>query len=151
MLYGTVLGIHAAAMGTALTLLLASEFLLLLGRRGTRKPVALAFLSSRIAGPLVMIGIVAGIALVFIGGWSLLTPWLVISLILIAMLVVVEAKFVREWQARAQAALRDAATGPGVEAVVGERRALYGRLAMLTIFALVAVLMTMKADVIPFA
>ncbi|WP_192253104.1 DUF2269 family protein [Mesorhizobium silamurunense] len=151
MLYGTVLGIHAYAMCAALLLFVANELLLVPARRGQRGPARLAFFASRFAGLLVVAGVLAGIVLVFLGDWSLLTPWLVVSLALIAVLIAVEHKLVRPWAAQAQTALRGAISGEEIKAFAGDKRALAGRIAMITIFALIVALMTVKPELNPFA
>jgi hypothetical protein len=151
MLYGTVLEIHASTMSAALLLFMANELLLIPARRGRRGPARIAFFASRFAGALVGVGVLAGIVLVYLGGWSLLTPWLLASLALIAALMAVERKFVRPWAMRAQTALRGIVTGEEIEAFAGDRRALAGRIAMITLFALIVALMTMKPELNPFS
>ncbi|TIU32011.1 MAG: DUF2269 family protein [Mesorhizobium sp.] len=151
MLYGTVLGIHAYAMCAALLLFVANELLLIPARRGLRGPARLAFFASRFAGLLVGAGVLAGIVLVFLGGWSLLTPWLVVSLALVAALMAVEHKLVRPWATQAQTALRGAISGKEIKAFAGDKRALFGRLTMIMLFALIVALMTAKPELNPFA
>lgn len=151
MLYEVVLGIHAYAMCAALLLFVANELLLIPARRGQPGPARMAFFASRFAGPLVGAGVLAGVALVFLGGWSLLTPWLVVSLALVAALVAVEQKLVRPWATQAQTALGGAASAIEIKAFAGDKRALAGRLAMITLFALIVALMTAKPELNPFA
>jgi len=86
------------------------------------------------------VGMVAG--LVIVGGWSLLTPWLVVALVLIALMMLVE--YVRPWEQEAKAA-------PSATVAVGEtgpsrneQRALAGRLTILALFGIVAILMVTK-------
>ena len=151
MLYEIVLGIHAYAMCAALLLFLANELLLIPARRGQPGPARMAFFASRFAGLLVGAGVLAGVALVVLGGWSLLTPWLVESLALVAALIAVENKLVRPWATQAQAALRGAVSAVEVKALAGDKRALVGRLTMITLFALIVALMATKPELNPFA
>ncbi len=53
----------------------------------------MALHASRFGNLLAGTGVLAGIVLIFAGGWSLLTPWLAISFALIAVLMAVERKF----------------------------------------------------------
>lgn len=151
MFYGIVLEIHAYAICAALLLFVATELLLALARNGQRGFARMAFLASRFAGVLVSAGVLAGVALFFIGGWSLLTPWLVVSFALIVALMTVEHKFVRPWATQAQTALRGAVSGIEIKAFAGDKRAFFGRLAMITLFALIVALMVTKPDLNPFA
>ncbi|AZO27838.1 hypothetical protein [Mesorhizobium sp. M1B.F.Ca.ET.045.04.1.1] len=151
MLYEIVLGLHAYAMCAALLLFVVNEFLLIPARRGQPGPARMAFFASRFAGLLVGPGVLAGIVLVFLGGWSLLTPWLVASVALVAALMAVEHKLVRPWATQAQTALRGAVSAVEVKAFAGDKRALVGRLTMITLFALIVALMTAKPDLNPFA
>jgi hypothetical protein len=151
MLYGTVLAIHAYAMCAALMLFVANELLLIPARRGRPGPARVAFFASRFAGGLVGAGVLAGIVLVFLGGWSLLTPWLLASIALIVVLMTVEHKLVRPWATKAQTALRGAITGKEIRTFAGDKRALAGRMAMITLFALIVALMTVKPELNLFA
>lgn len=111
----------------------------------------MAFFASRFAGLLVGAGVLAGIVLVFLGGWSLLTPWLVVSLALVAALMTVEHRLVRPWATQAQTALRGAISGKEIKAFAGDKRALIGRLTMIMLFALIVALMTAKPQLNLFA
>lgn len=111
----------------------------------------MAFLASRLAGPLTGAGVLAGIVLVILGGWSLLTPWLVASIALIVALMAVERKFVRPWAARAQTALLGAISAVDVKAFAADRRAMAGRLATIALFALIIALMIAKPELNGFA
>jgi uncharacterized membrane protein len=143
MLYVTVLDVHALAMSAAIMLFLASELLLVPARR---EPVRIALLASRLANMLAGIGVLAGIGLVYIGGWPLVTPWLLVSLALIAVLVVIGRKFVGPWETLGRSALDDAASGVKVKTFARNKRALFGRISVLALFALVATLMVTKPD-----
>lgn len=144
--YGTVLGIHASAMGSALLLFVASELLLILARRGQKWSARTALLARRFAGHLAFVGVLGGITLVFIGGWSLATPWLVVSLALIATLMVIERKVVGSWEARAQSALRGDPSSTQIQSLAREKGALIGRAIMITLFAIIAGIMATKPD-----
>jgi hypothetical protein len=116
-------------MCAALVLFVAIELLLIAARRGKRGPARVAFLVSRFSGLLVSAGLLAAIVLVFVGGWSLWTPWLVVSVALIAALMAVERKFVRPWATQAQTALRGAVSAVEIKAFADDKRALVGRIA----------------------
>jgi uncharacterized membrane protein len=136
--------LHASAMCAAIALLLAGEVLLLFARRGWYSPARLAFLASRVGSVAAAIGIVSGVAVLFIGGWPLRTPWLLASLALVAAMAIVERRLVRPWQALSVPVLRRNAAGPGIQAVATDRRGLFGRLAVIALFVAVGVLMTAK-------
>jgi len=144
MLYGTVLAIHASSLLAALLLFVLGELLLILARRGQSSPARMALLASSSGGLLAGIGVLAGIILVFLGGWSLLTPWLLVSFALIAALMVVERKFVRPWQTRVRSTLSSNASGTQIRVFVSEKTALIGRATVMALFGIVAGLMTMK-------
>ena len=73
-----------------------------------------------------------------------MTPWLLASFGLIAVLLTVEHRVVRPWAAQAKTALRGAVPVITIKALAGDRRALFGRLAMIALFALISALMTVK-------
>src|SRR5262252_2140252 len=127
MLYQTILGIHVFALLAALLLFASGEFLLFLARRGRSAPARMALLASSSGELMAGIGVLAGIVLVFVGGWSLLTPWLLVSFVLIAALIVVGRKFVRPWEARVRSALNSDASGKQITAFASEKTALIGR------------------------
>lgn len=145
-MYTTVVAIHAGAMYSALVLLVLCEVALLLARDGRITPVNFALLASRVGGALMGLGLVAGIALVILGGWSLLTPWLLLAFALIAALVVVEGRLVRPWETRLRPALRSASAETALPTIVTDRRALAGRLTMIALFALIILTMRTKPD-----
>ena len=144
MLYGTVLGIHAGAMLAALLSFVAGELLLLLARGGQSKRARMALLASSSGNLLVTIGVLAGIILMFVGGWSLLTPWLLASFALIAAVMVVRRKFVVPWEARVKSALSSEASSAQIKAFASERTALIVRATVIALFGVVAGLMTTK-------
>ena len=106
----------------------------------------MALHASRFGNLLAGTGVLAGIVLIFAGGWSLLTPWLAISFALIAVLMAVERKFVRPWAALAQTALSGTATALQVNAFASDKRALFGRVSVIALLALVAALMATKPE-----
>lgn len=141
--YQVALWVHVYAMGTALILFLCGELLLVIARGERRLPAKNALLAYRVGGILMAIGVVAGIALVFLGGWSLLTPWLLIALALIGGLLAIERKMVSPWAVQAQTALR---TGAPVRAIATDGRALAGRVMLITLFVLIVALMVTKPE-----
>lgn len=143
MLYPIILGIHGYGMCIALLLFVASELLLVVARRGRAAPARAALHLSRYAGIVVPVGVLAGIALFFAGGWPL-TAWLLASLTLVALLIVVERRLVGPWQARARPVLEGAASSDEVRVLVRDTRALLGRVAMMGLFGLVVLLMIVK-------
>ncbi|WP_156133967.1 hypothetical protein [Ensifer sp. ZNC0028] len=145
-MYAHVVMIHAAAMGTAFLLFAARELLFITASRGQIGAGKLALTANRIAGVLTGIGIAGGIGLIVLGGWPLSTPWLLVSFTLIATLMVVESRFVRPWEAKVQPALQGAIDTMEVRALLGNKRALRGRLASILLFALVIALMVVKPD-----
>jgi hypothetical protein len=150
MLYGTVLGIHAGALLAALLFFVVGELLVILARRGQSSPVRMALLASSCGNLLAGIGVLAGIVLVFFGGWSLLTPWLLVSFALIAALMVVERKFVRPWEARVRSALSSDSSSTQIKAFASEKTARIGRATVIALFGVVAAFMTMKPELALF-
>jgi hypothetical protein len=144
MLYGTVLGVHAGSLLAALLLFVLGELLLILARRGQSSPARMALLASSSGNLMAGVGVLAGIILVFVGRWSLLTPWLLVSVAPIAALMVVERRFVRPWEARVRSALRSDASSAQIKTFASEKTALIGRATVMALFAIVAGLMTMK-------
>src|SRR5262245_23211550 len=108
MLYSIVLAVHVCAMLAALLGFIVSELLLMLARRGQSSPLRNAVRAIGSANVAATIGVIAGVVLVFLGGWSLLTPWLLVSFALIAVLMVVLRTLVRPWQAQVKSALKSA-------------------------------------------
>ncbi|QWP75360.1 hypothetical protein J5226_17270 [Lysobacter sp. K5869] len=130
-------------MFAALLLFVASELLLIRARRGLASSAKTALRTSRIAGVLIMIGLLCGVVLFFIGGWTF-TPWLIASLVLIAALVVVDHQLLRPWQVRADLILLGSASSADVIRLARDSRALLGRLSSIALFALVAAVMILK-------
>ena len=144
MLYPIVLLIHACTLLAALLLFVTGELLLILARRGPSSLAGMALRASSAGNLLAGIGVLAGVALLLIGGWSLLTPWLLVSFALIAALMIVGRKFVRPWETRVRSALGSEASSAQVRASASEKAALIGRLTVIALFISVAGLMTLK-------
>lgn len=143
MLYRIILGIHAYGMFAALLMFVARELLLIPARKGWIGPAKAALHFSRFAGIAATIGVLAGITLFFLGGWPL-APWLMASLALIAMLMVVERNMLGSWQERAKTIFEGIASDREVRALARDPRALLGRLIVVGLFGLIALLMTIK-------
>jgi len=144
MLYSTVLMVHTGATLAALLSFMAGELFLAMARRGQWQPARMALLADRSAHLLLNLGVLAGIVLVFLGGWPLWTPWLLAAFAVIAAAMVVQKKFVAPWQTRIESALGGEAAGAQVEAFAGEKSALIARVAVIALFGVVAALMTTK-------
>lgn len=145
--YELILLTHASALIGAAGCLVIAELLLLAARSRPVKFASAALIVGRIGNILTGVGIIAGIALFIIGPWDLLTPWLVASLALIALLIGVGRRLVQPWEARLKISLEnggapDTAIGP----LVGERGALLGRMIVIGLFVLIICLMTAKPD-----
>lgn len=143
MLYGSTLTVHAFAMSASIALFVASEFLLM---PASRAPVRAALFASRLADILIKLGLLAGLVLVYVGGWPLLTPWLVLSFLLIAAVIGIGRSFVEPWQARAGSAL--AGSTAELRQFALDRRARIGRIAMIAVFALIAAVMVVKPELL---
>lgn len=146
--YEPVLVVHVTAMSAAAIMLAGREVLLVLARRGWRAPANLALLASRFSSIPVGAGIVAGIGLIVLGGWPLLTPWLLLSLALVAGLMFVNRKFVDLWEVGYRELLTGTASDQEISAFAGNWRALCGRLGVLAIFFAIALLMITKPQLI---
>jgi uncharacterized membrane protein len=149
MLYGIVLPLHAGAMAAALVSFVVVEVFLLASRQGRRLPARVALLASNAANLMASLGVLGGVALVFIGGWSLLTPWLLASLVLIAVLMGVQRRLVRPWEAEVRTLLESEASSAGIRALATRRTALLGRATVIVLFSAVAGLMAIKPQ-LPF-
>ncbi len=147
-MYAHVVMIHAAAMGTAFLLFAARELLFISARRGQIGAAKLALTANRIAGLLTGIGIAGGIGLIVLGGWPLSTPWLLMSFTLIAALMIVENSVVRPWEAQVHPALEGTIDELEVRTLLRNKRALGGRLASISLFAVIIALMVVKPDLL---
>src|SRR5262245_49888037 len=151
MLYGTVLWIHACTLSGALLLFVVRELLLILARLGQSAPARMALFATSSGNVMAGVGVLAGIILVLVGGWSVLTPWLLVSFALIAALMMVGRKFVRPWEARVRSALGSDASSKQIKSIASERTALIGRAAVIALFGIVAGLMTLKPELALFS
>lgn len=143
MFYEGILDIHALGMTAAVVLFVSAELLLFAGGSGRARVARFALATSRFGNLLAMIGMLAGIALMYLGGWPLTTPWLLLSFALIAAMMVVSRRFVRPWEQRFQAAV---ASHADLGALAGDRGALAGRAAVIALFVLIAAVMMLKPD-----
>jgi uncharacterized membrane protein len=143
MLHAIALQVHVFAMSGAILLFAASEFLLIPVRRRSANA---ALLANRVANLFATIGFLVGIALIYIGGWPLSTPWLLLSFVLFAMLMLIGRRYVQPWLSVAATSLGENVPAAEIKTVVHDRRALFGRISVLAIFALIAVLMVAKPD-----
>jgi hypothetical protein len=145
--YELILLTHASALIGAVGCLVIAELLLLAARSRPVKFAITALIVGRIGNILTAVGIIAGIALFIVGPWDLLTPWLVASLVLIALLIGVGRRLVQPWEARLKISLENArASDPAIRPLVGERGALLGRMIVIGLFVLIICLMTAKPD-----
>jgi len=135
--------VHACGMAAALLMFAMREVLVILARGGRVRAAAAAIATGRLAEITTTVGVLAGIALFFLGRWPL-TAWLIASLALIALLMLVERRVVSSWQQRAKASLDSEPSRPEIRALMADRRALVGRLTNIAIFAVIATLMTLK-------
>ncbi len=145
-MYGNIVTIHAIAMSAALVLMVLGELLFIPARLGRVNPARFALVANRIVGPLIAVGIFTGIALVILGGWSLLTPWLLCSFGLIVLLITVESIFVRPWITKVRRLPEVGGSDVGVRAILTDNRALLGRLTMIILFSLVVLMMRIKPE-----
>ncbi|GLQ57202.1 hypothetical protein [Devosia nitrariae] len=95
-MYAGVVTIHATAMTAALALMVLGEVLLIPARLGQLASLRLALLATRAVGVLIPVGLLAGIGVVIVGGWPLLTPWLLCSFAMIGLLIVVDGSMDRQ-------------------------------------------------------
>jgi len=144
MLFKLALGIHVGAMLAATVLLIATEALLAPGRRGDSSAIRKSLRAARFGTLAADVGVLAGVVLAVGGGWSPLTPWLLVSLALVATVMVTARKLVRPWQDRVRSALDNAATAADLSALASDRSALAGRIAVIALFGAIAALMTAK-------
>jgi hypothetical protein len=144
MLYQTALVVHAGCMLAALLSFAAGELLLIPARRGKRRPAWMALRAGRSGNLLLNVGVLGGIVLVFVGGWRLLTPWLLESFAVIAIALAVRAKLVAPWEAQARSALEGGSPVAAIKAFASQGSALAGRTAVIALFGIVAALMTLK-------
>lgn len=140
MLYTSVLDIHAFGMTAAFLLFLTGELLLFATGLGAANVARLALGAVRVGNLAVIAGLLAGITLVYLGGWPLTAPWLLLSFALIAALMAVNRRFVEPWQQRFQRATTPAER----RAIAAEGNARAARLAVVALFAAIGAVMILK-------
>ncbi len=138
---------HVFAMFLSLVLAIGTELLLLLaGRVWNIEELERRYRSAQrllqIANYAVFAGFLAGIALVVRGGWNPLTPWLVASYFLFALMDVIGRASTRPWQQQLHQSF-DVGTGgtttADIHALLADRRAMLAR------WAIIALLLTIMA------
>ena len=145
--YELVLYAHAIALVGALACLVVAELLFLAARSRPASFASRALATRRVGSVLSPIGIVAGVALLIIGHWPLLTPWLLASFVLIALLIGVGRRLVEPWEARLKGSLgAGPAAGTNVRPMLGEAGPLLGRLVVIGLFVVIIGLMSTKPD-----
>jgi hypothetical protein len=147
MTYELILMAHTGALIGALACLVGAEFLFLAARSRPASFANPALAVRRIGSVLSAIGIIAGVALLVIGQWPLLTPWLVTSFVLIALLIAVGRRLVEPWENRLKSSLGAGySSGTGIGPMLGEARPLIGRLIVIGLFFAIIGLMSVKPD-----
>jgi len=144
MYYQMIVQTHAYALTVALACFLIAEVLLFAARSGRVMSARAALAANGIGGLLAGVGIIAGIGLVIAGPWPLRSPWLIASFPVIALLMAIEHRLVRPWEARLKMTLRGEPTATDIEALATEKSAFTGRIVMICLFALIMVVMSAK-------
>ena len=92
------------------------------------------------------LGFIAGIALVIIGGWNPLAPWLVASFSLFVLMDLVGRIGTRPWQRRLHGMLVPA-NGTALidlQGILAERRAMFARWSIIALVLVIMILMRQK-------
>ena len=150
-LYLIVRSTHVTAMLLTVVLTLATEPLVLTAARvRSIEQVEWLYRLSRRLQQLsqltTLIGLLAGITLVVLVGWSPFAPWLVATYGLLVLMRIV-GRVGNEWRRRLEGALRldeGGAALADVRSVLVDRRALLARLAVIAIFFTIIMLMEEK-------
>ena len=137
---------HVVAMVLTLLLMLAAEPVFLTAARAEtveqmERRSRLAQRLLRVTQLTMLIGLLAGVALVVIAGWSPLAPWLVVAYGLLALMSIV-GRVSTTWQQQVQSALQP---GAGVAAQAALRAILMDRRALLARWAVIAIFLTIIA------
>ncbi|HEX3850521.1 MAG TPA: DUF2269 family protein [Polyangiaceae bacterium] len=108
--------IHVSAILLGVGLSLGTELLLFRIARSRdvlaiRAGFALAAPLLKTAIPLYMVGLVMGLSTVWTGGWSFVAPWLVISYVIFALMIVLNLGLRAPWATRVLATARASADG----------------------------------------
>ncbi len=147
-LYPTLKSLHATLMIAAFVLTFASEILLLSGAYLQSAPKLYRW-SQRVgkySSPLAMLGLLAGVLTALSAGWNLLTPWLVLAYVLIALTFVIGGKLVLPWEKRAEELLArsEGASVAELQKLLRERKAIVGRWAVVLILVGIMLVMRVK-------
>jgi hypothetical protein len=147
-LYPTLKSLHATLMIAAFVLTFAGEILLLSSAYLQSAPKLYRWSRrlSKFSSPLAMLGLLAGVLTALSGGWSLLTPWLLLAYALIALSFVIGGKLVLPWEKRAEALLErpEGASVAEVQKLLRERKAIVGRWAFMVILVSIMLVMRLK-------
>ena len=148
--YLVVRSTHVTAMVLTVILILAVEPLVLTAVRvrSIAQVEWLYHLTQRLAQLsqlTALVGLLAGIAMVVMAEWSPFAPWLVATYGLLALMNVV-GRVGRDWRRRLEGALQLDGGGAlaDVRSILGDRRALLARLAVIAIFFTIMMLMREK-------
>jgi uncharacterized membrane protein SirB2 len=101
----------------------------------------------KLTTPLTILGLLAGIALVGLGGWQPFAPWLVVSYSLIVAMIVVGNVGQDPWQRRLDRMLyesKDAGSVAVLRTALRDLRALVARLLVLALLLSVIMVMNLK-------
>ncbi len=90
------------------------------------------------------LGILAGITLVYLGKWQPLTPWLLLSFILIGAMTIANRTVVRPWALRVRNAIEGDSSPASLNQLTRDKRALMARLFVIVLFSFVTALMMSK-------
>jgi hypothetical protein len=145
-LYPTLKSIHALLMSSAFILSVVSEILLLSGAylQSAPKLYKWSHRLRKLSSPLALLGLGFGVATALSAGWSLLTPWLVLAYLLIALTFVIGGKFVMPWEKRVEALIArpEGASVTELQTLLRERGAIVARWAV--VLVLVGILLVMR-------
>lgn len=143
---------HILAWVLTFVLLILGEFLVwYAARASTAEQLHARYRWTRriqtISGPLTPIGLIAGIALVGLGGWRPFAPWLVVSYSLIVGMIIVDSIGQNPWQRHLKEIMdepRNAGAFATQRMTLRDRRALVARLLVLMLLLSVIVVMNQK-------
>ena len=150
-LYLVVRSTHVSAMIVTIVLTLAMEPLVLAAVRvQSIEQVSwlyrLSWRLQQLSQLTTLAGLLAGITMVVMAGWSPVAPWLVATYGLLVLMSAV-GRIGNHWRRQLEGTLRIGASGPSlvdVRAVLVDRRALLARLAVIAIFFVIVALMQHK-------
>jgi uncharacterized membrane protein len=94
-----------------------------------------------------LVGLLAGVALVVMAGWDPLAPWLLVTYGLLVVMSVIGRMGTGPWQQHVQRVLQPSAGSVGVadvRALLADRRALLARVAVIVIFLTIIAVMRAK-------